>query len=1428
MSAGTTTAARRGLAGMLGVLLAAGALALVPATARADSAPDPVTPGNPVTVTADGLPTTQIDGVAWSQVVVGDTVYVAGRFGRARPAGAAAGTQETVRNNLLAYDIRTGQLVTSFAPDLNGQALVVTASPDGSRIYVGGDFTRANGQTRNRIAAYSTATGQLVADFRPSAGSQVRAIAATNTTVYLGGAFTSVGSVSRHRLAAVSAADGALLPWNPVPGPGPVLNRDDNTGTSDVVRALVLTDGGTQVVAGGHFDTLNGVKSTGVGALDAVTGATRPFAVNRLITNQGVNGAVYDLSTDGTNVYGVAYDYFGPGNLEGAFSARSAGGELNWINECHGDSYSARPLNGALYLAGHPHVCGNIGGYPEQNPRVHRYAIALSLQATGTVGTSTLYNSRVMPDGTVVHRNAPGGYPSSGTLLQGKPAPSLLNWFPTMAPGSITGQGQAAWSVAGNDRYVVYGGEFPRVNGTGQSGLVRFAVPAIAPNRIGPDGSGMAAAADSPMGGMARVSWNTANDRDNEFLTYRVYRDGSTTPLYEATRSSLWWRSQPMGFVDTAVTAGSHTYRVSAFDAFGNRANSATVSVEVAAGSVPRRAYADAVRADGASSYWPLGEPSGTTAYDHAGRSDLTVGSGVTAGQAGALTGDPDTAYRFGGTSTGLAATRTAVPGPNTFTVEAWFRTTSTTGGKIVGFGNAATGTSSNYDRHVYLETDGRLTFGVNPGSRRTVTSPAAVNDGQWHHVAASLSPAGMALHVDGRLVGSRADTTSAQSYSGYWRIGGDAGWTGTGWFDGVVDDVAVYPAALTTGQVAAHHGLGTGTAAPVPPTAEFTSTAVELTATFDAAASGDADGTIASYAWQFGDGATGSGVGPSHTYATAGTYPVTLTVTDDDGLTASSTRQVAVTGPAGPQQPAPLATDAFERAVTGGLGAADVGGTWTVGAGAARQSVAGGAAVLTVGPGNNTGSYLGAVSAPEADVRATVSVSQVGSGGSGAFVYVTGRRVATNLEYRARVVVSATGSVNVGVSRLSGTATETVIGATTTLPGVTYTPGTPLELRLRVTGSAPTTLDLTVWPAGTAEPSTPTISRTDTTAALQAPGGVGLAAYLSASSTSPVTVRFDDLRVTTPGNAQPPADQAPTAAFTATPSGLAVAVDGAGSADPDGSIASWAWTFGDGGTGSGRTASHTYATAGTYPVTLTVTDDDGLTDSVTRQVTVSAPGGPQQPTPLAADAFERSVTGGLGTADVGGAWTAAAGAARHAVTGGGGVLTVNPGNNTGSWLGVLGPADVGVRSTVSFSAVPTAGTGAYAYVTGRRVGANLEYRARLRVLPDGSVGIALTRLSGTATETVLGAVTTLGGGAYVPGAPLAVRLQVTGTGTTTLALTVWRAGTTEPTTPTLVRTDTTAALQAPGGVGLAAYLSGSATGSVAVRFDDLVVTPAP
>jgi PKD repeat protein len=79
------------------------------------------------------------------------------------------------------------------------------------------------------------------------------------------------------------------------------------------------------------------------------------------------------------------------------------------------------------------------------------------------------------------------------------------------------------------------------------------------------------------------------------------------------------------------------------------------------------------------------------------------------------------------------------------------------------------------------------------------------------------------------------------------------------------------------------------------PPTASFTSSCAGLTCTFDGTPSTDTDGTIVSYAWNFGDGNSGSGINTSHSYSAGGTYTVTLTVTDNGGATDPDSHSVTV-----------------------------------------------------------------------------------------------------------------------------------------------------------------------------------------------------------------------------------------------------------------------------------------------------------------------------------------------------------------------------------------------------------------------------------------------------------------------------------------------------------------------------------------------------
>ena len=86
-------------------------------------------------------------------------------------------------------------------------------------------------------------------------------------------------------------------------------------------------------------------------------------------------------------------------------------------------------------------------------------------------------------------------------------------------------------------------------------------------------------------------------------------------------------------------------------------------------------------------------------------------------------------------------------------------------------------------------------------------------------------------------------------------------------------------------------------------------------------------------------------------------------------------------------------------------------------------------------------------------------------------------------------------------------------------MPGLTYAGGDQVRVRVQVTGTAPTTVRAKIWRVGTTEPVAWLVSATDSTAALQVPGGIGLVSYLSSTAPkAPLYARFDDLAATSVG----------------------------------------------------------------------------------------------------------------------------------------------------------------------------------------------------------------------------------------------------------------------------------------------------------------------
>jgi hypothetical protein len=152
--------------------------------------------------------------------------------------------------------------------------------------------------------------------------------------------------------------------------------------------------------------------------------------------------------------------------------------------------------------------------------------------------------------------------------------------------------------------------------------------------------------------------------------------------------------------------------------------------------------------------------------------------------------------------------TTTQYTNPQIFSIGVWFKTSTASGKKIIGFETNQTGTGSlSYDRQIYIGTDGKLYFGIYDGVTNEAISPLTYTDNNWHYVVGTYGGEGttLRLYVDGVSVAT-ATASFAENYNGYWRICGykTNSWTNTsdGYFSGSISNVVVYNRALAVSEI--------------------------------------------------------------------------------------------------------------------------------------------------------------------------------------------------------------------------------------------------------------------------------------------------------------------------------------------------------------------------------------------------------------------------------------------------------------------------------------------------------------------------------------------------------------------------------------------------------------------------------------------------
>jgi beta-propeller uncharacterized protein DUF5122/List-Bact-rpt repeat protein len=187
------------------------------------------------TVDPDWAP--NANNIVDSLAVAGSDVYVGGFFTTLN-GGATA-------RNFLAKIPAAGDGTVDAGWDPNPNNIVHALATSGSDIYAGGEFTRANVTTRNRLARLN-ADGSLDASWDPNANDSVVELALSGSDLYVGGIFTTLNTpaVTRNRLAKIpTSGSGTVDPsWDP--------------NANLTVNALAVS--GTDVYVGGPFSTLNG------------------------------------------------------------------------------------------------------------------------------------------------------------------------------------------------------------------------------------------------------------------------------------------------------------------------------------------------------------------------------------------------------------------------------------------------------------------------------------------------------------------------------------------------------------------------------------------------------------------------------------------------------------------------------------------------------------------------------------------------------------------------------------------------------------------------------------------------------------------------------------------------------------------------------------------------------------------------------------------------------------------------------------------------------------------------------------------------------------------------------------------------------------------------------------------------------------------
>ncbi|MFT4220199.1 MAG: PKD domain-containing protein [Microbacterium sp.] len=851
-----------------------------------------------------------LDGEVNSIAQVGNLIVLGGSFTQVSDAQR---TQTYQRRNVVAFDATTGA-ISSFDPSPDNTVTTVIPSADGNSVYLGGSFNTVAGQTRRKLARVDIATGTNTSGFRNVAGNGiVKDLRLVGDRLWVAGAFTSMSGSAQGQLTTLNATSGATDGYMALTVAG-----TQNGGTTSVNKIDVTADG-SRLVGIGNFLTVGGLDRRQIFMLDA-TGSTAAvanwqtdFYAATCSTSFDTYMRDLDFAPDGSffvvSTTGAYRGATSPCDSQARFNTSRSGTGITpeWINTTGGDTtYAVEVTGSVVYVGGHfrwannPFAADRAGagavardgiaaldpanGMPlSWNPGRTRGVGVFDMLATETglwVGSDTDRIGNNEYHGRIAYFPLSGGKDLPATNAPTLPAGVVML-------GPTAGQNPSTSGVRLSEFSGTTVGRTAQSSGAIDWSTTRAAFMLNGNVYLaGSDGSFTRRSFDGTTWG-APVAVST----HDQLVTLTAWHTSA------AKLTGAFFDNGRMYYTQTGDSALKMRYFTAENDVVGAAEYSLSsvtgLNLSQVRGMFLAGDWVFLAQADG--SLVRVGWQSGAFVAGSVSTVSGPAIDGVN-WQASALF-----AYQgVAGAALNFAPIAQASVDCVDQTCSFSSSGSSDEGGSIVSyswdFGDGAKSTDAN-PTHAYAASGTytvTLTLTDDMGATNTATLSKQV---QFVDTLPEAAFTASCTNLECELDAS-ASTDAEGALAGYsWTFGDDTTDSGERVSHTFPAD-GEYTVTLTVTDSAGQTAQSSQTLQVehvfADPVAAYTVECDSLTCSFDASESSDADGPLADYAWDFGDGTQGAGAEVEHVFSGSGDYDVTLVVTDSQGAQATLTTSVS------------------------------------------------------------------------------------------------------------------------------------------------------------------------------------------------------------------------------------------------------------------------------------------------------------------------------------------------------------------------------------------------------------------------------------------------------------------------------------------------------------------------------------------------------